>query len=172
MKKIILFTTAFLICFSVFAADKKSKVDGLKSFKVTSENLNKGIWDNECGYLKGNKSPELSWKPTKGASQYAIFMIDGGWCHMDVFTNLTKLEAGIVKDKPRGFQYIGPYPPDATHKYTVYVFALKDEPGKVQFLFNSGGNSIDLIYMALDKSKDGKTGNVISCGQLSGKYIP
>ena len=89
---------------------------------------------------------------------------------MDVFTDLTELEEGVLKDKPRGFQYVGPYPAEGTHTYTVYVFALKDEPGKVQFLFNSGGNAIDLIYMDLDKSASGNAGNVISCGKLSGKY--
>lgn len=170
MKKYFILIVATVLCLSSCTKEKKLKVDELKSFKVTSKNLHRGVWDTKCGYLKENVSPQLSWNPVDGATQYAVFMIDGGWCHMDVFTDLTELEEGIVKDMPRGFQYIGPYPSEGTHTYIVYVFALKEEPGKVKFLFNSGGNSIDLIYMALDKTIDGNAGNVISCGKLAGKY--
>lgn len=171
MKKLfICLAVAVLCCTSLSAAGKKLKVDSLKSFKVTSQNLKGGYWETKCGYTKENISPELSWKSVDGATQYAVFMIDGGWCHMDVFTDVTNLEEGILKDKPRGFQYVGPYPPDNTHKYVVYVFALKKEPGKVKFLFNSGGNAIDLIYGDLDKDADGNAGNVIACGQLKGGY--
>ena len=65
---------------------------------------------------------------------------------------------------------MGPYPPSGTHTYSVFVFALKDEPGKVKMSFDAGGNSIDMIYSSLDKDKDGNTGNVIAFSRLDGNY--
>lgn len=176
MKKIILATLSIITCFSLFAASKpkiKLSVDYLPSFKVTSKNLHKGVWEAKISNTQygENVSPELVWKPVEGATQYAVFMLDGGWLHMDAFTAETTLPEGILKDQPRGFQYVGPYPSDnVPHNYCVYVFALKKEPGKVKFFFNSGSNGIDLIYRDLDKDADGNTGNVISCGQIKGTY--
>lgn len=176
MKKAKIIYSLFLILSLNFLTGcskrQKTVFDNLTSFKVTSKNLHRGVWDTKISNTEkgSNTSPELTWKSVDNATQYAVFMIDGAWIHMDVFTDKTNLEEGIVKDKPRGFQYVGPYPPEGTHTYTVYVFALKNEPGKVKFMFNSGGNSIDLIYKDLDKDSDGNAGNVIAYGKLSGTY--
>ena len=97
-------------------------------------------------------------------------MIDGAWLHMDVFTTETSLSEGAVNGETRGNQYVGPYPPTGTHTYSIFVFALKDEMGKVTLSFDAGGNSIDAIYQGLNKDKDGNEGNVIAYGRLDGNY--
>ena len=97
-------------------------------------------------------------------------MIDGAWLHMDVFTDKTHLDAGAIKRGSRGDQYVGPYPPNGTHTYFVFVFALKDESGKVKLSFDAGGNSIDQIYTSLNVDKNGNSGNVIAVGRLDGNY--
>ena len=149
--------------------------EDLPTFDISSENLDSGIWDPRIAIasLGGeNMSPELTWEPVEGASQYVVIMIDGGWLHMDVFTTETSLAAGSVeKTKELGAQYIGPYPPaGSTHTYTVFVFALKNDMGDVSLMFNSGANSIDIIYSDLDVDADGNTGNVIAYARLDGNY--
>ena len=52
----------------------------------------------------------------------------------------------------------------------MFVFALKDEPGKVKMSFDAGGNSIDQIYGSLDKDKDGNESNVLAFARLDGNY--
>ena len=151
---------------------KKISFDDLPSFDVTSSNLNDGIWNDKITNTKygENLSPELTWNAVDGATRYVVIMIDGAWLHMDVFTTETHLDEGSVGRGQRGEQYVGPYPPNGTHTYSIFVFALKDEPGKVRFAFDAGGNSIDLIYSGLDKDKDGNEGNVIAYGRLNGNY--
>ena len=89
---------------------------------------------------------------------------------MDVFTTETSLAEGAIKRGERGNQYVGPYPPTGTHTYSVFVFALKNDMGKVLLAFDAGGNSIDRIYQELNKDKDGNEGNVIAYGRLDGHY--
>ena len=151
---------------------KKISFDDLPSFDVTSSNLNDGIWNDKITNTKygENLSPELTWDAVDEATRYVVIMIDGAWLHMDVFTTETHLDEGSVGRGQRGEQYVGPYPPNGTHTYSIFVFALKDEPGKVRFAFDAGGNSIDLIYSGLDKDKDGNEGNVIAYGRLNGNY--
>ena len=151
---------------------KKISFADLNSFNVTSSNINEGVWDDKITNTKygEDKSPELTWDAVDGASRYVVVMIDGAWLHMDVFTTETHLDEGAVGRGQRGEQYVGPYPPNGTHTYSVFVFALKDEPGKVKYSFDAGGNSIDLIYSGLDKDNDGNEGNVIAFGRLDGNY--
>ena len=151
---------------------KKISFDNIPSFNVTSSSINEGIWDDKITNTKygENMSPELTWDAVDGADRYVVIMIDGAWLHMDVFTTETHLDEGAVSRGPRGEQYVGPYPPSGTHTYSVFVFALKDEPGKVKMSFDAGGNSIDMIYSSLDKDKDGNTGNVIAFSRLDGNY--
>ncbi|MCR4748703.1 MAG: hypothetical protein K5877_02695 [Lachnospiraceae bacterium] len=151
---------------------KKISFDNIPSFNVTSSNIYEGIWDDKITNTKygENMSPELTWDAVDGADRYVVIMIDGAWLHMDVFTTETHLDEGAVSRGPRGEQYVGPYPPSGTHTYSVFVFALKDEPGKVKMSFDAGGNSIDLIYSGLNKDKDENTGNVIAFGRLNGNY--
>ena len=151
---------------------KKISFDNIPSFNVTSSNIYEGIWDDKITNTKygENMSPELTWDAVDGADRYVVIMIDGAWLHMDVFTTETHLDEGAVGRGQRGEQYVGPYPPSGTHTYSVFVFALKDEPGKVKMSFDAGGNSIDMIYSSLDKDKDGNTGNVIAFSRLDGNY--
>lgn len=147
--------------------------EDLPTFDISSENLDGGIWDPRIANLSSgeNMSPELTWEPVEGASQYVVIMIDGGWLHMDVFTTETSLAAGSVGRGERGAQYVGPYPPaGTTHTYTVFVFALKNDMGEVSLMFNNGANSVDVIYSNLDVDADGNTGNVIAYARLDGNY--
>ena len=90
----------------------------------------------------------------------------------DVSTTETSLAEGAIKGKgEKGSRYVGPYPPlGATHTYSVFVFALKNEPGKFYMGFDGGGNSINDIYKGLNTDAGGNTGNVIAYGHTSGTY--
>lgn len=144
----------------------------LKSFKVTSEDLNDYVWDDVItNTLYGkNKSPDLKWEAVEGATQYIVLMLDSDWLHMDVFTTETSISAGSIKSSKKGSRYVGPYPPVGTHTYSVFVFALKDEPKSLPYTFNSGGNYLAEIFPAFDTDKSGNMGNVIAYGRLDGNY--
>lgn len=151
---------------------KKTLFENISRFEVTSNSINEYVWDPVITYTKygENKSPELTWEAVDGATSYAVFMLDGAWLHMDVLTTETSLSEGCIENNGRWDQYVGPYPPDGTHTYSIFVFALKEESSKVTMAFNAGGNSIDGIYMKLDKNQNGETGNVIAYGRLDGNY--
>lgn len=147
--------------------------DGIPTFEVTSSNLNDCVWDSKISNTSygENISPELTWSPVDGATNYVVIMIDSNWLHMDVFTTETSLAEGAVGRGDRGAQYVGPYPPNGTtHTYSVFVFALKDEMGKVPFAFDNGGNSIFKIFDALDIDANGNEGNVLAYGRLDGNF--
>ena len=150
----------------------KTIFESVPTFEVTSNDVHNGAWDDKVTNTKygENLSPDLSWEKVEGASQYVVVMIDGVWLHMDVFTTETSLAEGAIKRGERGNQYVGPYPPTGTHTYSVFVFALKNDMGKVLLAFDAGGNSIDRIYQELNKDKDGNEGNVIAYGRLDGHY--
>jgi phosphatidylethanolamine-binding protein (PEBP) family uncharacterized protein len=98
-------------------------------------------------------------------------MIDGSWLHMDVFTTETSLAEGAYGAGSKGEQYVGPYPPKGNpHTYTVFVFALAEEPEDITLLFDSSGNMISNIYDDLDTGASGSTGNVIAYGRLDGNF--
>ena len=146
---------------------------GLPEFEVTSSCLNNGIWDTKITNTDAgeNISPDLTWEPVDGASQYVVIMIDGSWLHMDVFTTETSLAEGAYGTGSKGEQYVGPYPPKGNpHTYTVFVFALAEEPEDITLLFNSSGNMISNIYDDLDTGASGSTGNVIAYGRLDGNF--
>jgi len=145
---------------------------GLPSFTVTSNDVKDGHWDPKITNTKygENLSPDLSWDKVEGAKSYVLFMIDGDWLHMDVFTTDTSLEEGAIKRAGRGARYVGPYPPWGTHTYSVFVFALKEDMGKVSYSFDAGGNDINKMYAELDIDPNGNSGNVIAYGRLDGNY--
>ncbi|MCR5847983.1 MAG: hypothetical protein K6G75_07670 [Lachnospiraceae bacterium] len=146
--------------------------EDIPTFKVTSECLKAGVWDDKITNTSyGDKlSPDLSWDEVEGAAKYAVIMIDSGWLHMDVLTEDTSLAEGAYSRGERWEQYVGPYPPAGTHTYSVFVFALKNEPGDFYLGFDNGANDINKIYQGLDTDIDGNTGNVISFGRLDGNY--
>ena len=148
--------------------------EDVTTFNVTSKCVKNGKWmDKISNTSRGeNISPDLSWEAVEGATQYQVIMIDGNWLHMDVFTSATSLAEGEIAGKgAKGSRYVGPYPPlGTTHTYSVFVFALKDEPGKFYMGFDGGGNSINDIYKGLNTDVNGNTGNVIAYGRLDGNY--
>ena len=147
--------------------------DGVPAFEVTSANLNDCVWDpmiSNTNYGE-NISPELTWSSVDGATNYVVIMIDGSWLHMDVFTTETSLAEGTVGRGDRGDQFVGPYPPKGTtHTYSVFVFALKDEMGKLPIAFDNSGNSIIKIFESLDVDVNGNSGNVLAYGRLDGNF--
>ena len=147
--------------------------EDVATFEVTSKCVRNGRWmDKISNTSRGeNISPDLSWSAVDGATQYQVIMIDGNWLHMDVSTTGTSLAEGEFGKGEKGARYVGPYPPlGTTHTYSVFVFALKNEPGNFYMGFDGGGNSINDIYKGLNTDVDGNTGNVISYGRLDGNY--
>lgn len=147
--------------------------EDLPVINVNSSDVKNGVWDTKIANSGGgqNISPDLQWDNVEGASQYVVIMIDGSWLHMDVFTEETSLAEGSYGRGSKGEQYVGPYPPKGTtHTYSVFVFALKDEPGKTPFLFDNGGNNLNDIFSGLDSDKAGNTGNVLAYGRLDGNF--
>ncbi|MCR4775904.1 MAG: hypothetical protein K5869_05960 [Saccharofermentans sp.] len=144
----------------------------LTRFDVTSSLVKRGAWDKKISTDGGNTSPDLKWDKIDGASRYVVIMIDGNWLHMDVFTTDTSLAEGAYKRRGgEGAEFVGPYPPrGSTHTYSVFVFALKNEPGKNVLFFDCGGNNINEIFKGLDTDSSGSQGNVIAYGRLDGNY--
>ena len=147
--------------------------EDIPTFNVSSTSLNNGIWDPKISNTEHgeNISPELTWDAVDGATQYVVVMIDDSWLHMDVFTTETSLAEGAFARGSRGAEYVGPYPPKgSTHTYSVFVFALKNEPGKTTLLFDAGSNSVNKIYEGLNTDVDGNSGNVLAYGRLDGNF--
>ena len=145
----------------------------LPEFEVSSSCLNNGIWDTKITNTDSgdNISPDITWEPVDGATQYVVIMLDGSWLHMDVFTTETSLAEGAYTTGSKGEQYVGPYPPKGNpHTYTVFVFALAGEPEDITLLFNSSGNTISNVFTDLDTDASGNTGNVIAYGRLDGNF--
>ena len=152
---------------------KEISFEGLPAINVSSSSLVNGIWDTKISNTGSgeNISPDLTWDAVDGATQYVVIMIDSAWLHMDVFTTETFLAEGAIGRGSRGEQYVGPYPPTGTtHTYSVFVFALKGEPGKVPLAFDNGGNSIFKIFDGLDVDAAGDSGNVLAYGRLDGNF--
>lgn len=130
---------------------------------VTSTDLVDGVWNSDITSSNGtNRTPELSWNPIEGASEYAVFMIDttaNYWMHWRA-TGITEthLDAGSNVG-----EYIGPYPPSGTHNYVVAVFALSAPAQSLPGNFDSAnGSGMEFIEEGL--------GNVIRVGEISGTY--
>ena len=176
----VLLIAAFLVGCGTASIQRKSdnyiesiSFDNLSSFKVSSKCVSNGKWKDKISNTNSgeNLSPDLSWDAVDGATQYAVIMIDGAWVHMDVLTSSTSLAEGEIERGKKWNQYVGPYPPaGSTHTYSVFVFALKNEPGNFYLGFDGGGNNINKIYDGLNVDVDGNSGNVISYGRLDGNY--
>ena len=152
---------------------KDEFVSEYAAFKVTSPNLNGGKWDDKIGERAEAKgvSPALSWDPVEGASCYAIYMVDLDthyflhWVQGDI-TETSLAEGGAAPGK-----YIGPYPePGSTHRYNIYVIALKNPVERVKGGSNSINPKFPEFIKALDTDASGNTGNIISVGRVCGTY--
>lgn len=148
-------------------------VSAYPAFSVTSQSLHDGKWDEiTANTVDGkNASPELSWEPVEGAATYVIYMIDMDtayfihWKSSDI--TVTSLPEGWAPSS----DYVGPYPPPgSTHKYTVYVFALKNPVERVKGGVNSISPKVQEFMDALDTDAAGNTGNIIAVGRVSGDY--
>lgn len=150
--------------------DSKNQFDlnTLAGFDITSEDLHDGVWDTVITNTKNgsNRSPQLSWKPVDGASDYVVYMVDttaNNWIHWkSVTSGKTDLPAGWASEK----EYVGPYPPSGKHDYVIYVFALKESAGKIEGKFDSSCPK----FFELIKSLDNEGGNIVAYGTLNGTY--
>ena len=140
----------------------------LKTFDLASSDLHEGVWDSVITNTSNgsNRSPQLSWAPVEGASDYVVYMIDTtatNWVHWRSVTGgVTDLPAGWAKEK----EYVGPYPPEGTHDYVIYVFALKEPANKVRGALNSSSPE----FFKLIKSLDNDGGNILAYGTIKGTY--
>ena len=142
------------------------------TFQVTSKDLQDGVWNSiitntETG---SNVSPQLSWETVPDAACYVIYMTDitaGNWIHWKSNSiTATTLEQGWAPER----EYIGPYPPGGTHTYDIYVVAIKEPVESAIGAFNSDNPRFKQCVLKLDTTADGKTGNIISYGHISGTY--
>ena|GEM_PF-601983 len=145
--------------------------NNLLGIDITSSTLREdGKWLSIITNTQGNKSPQLSWTPVENAACYVILMLDtsaGNWLHWIVKDRKeTELELGA---KPKNSQYVGPYPPSGTHNYEISVYALSASPDSYIGTFNDANTVIDLVIKSIDTS-NGKRGNIIAKGTISGTY--
>lgn len=142
------------------------------TFQVTSEDLQDGVWNSVITNTENgsNVSPQLSWDAVPEAACYVIYMTDitaGNWIHWKSNSiTTTTLEQGWAPEK----EYIGPYPPGGTHTYDIYVVAIKEPVESAIGAFNSDNPRFKQCMLKLDETADGKTGNIISYGHISGTY--
>lgn len=168
-----------LLCVCCFCGCGKSVEELAPEIAITSSSLVNGAWDVQITKVDGgeNLSPQLAWDAVEDASCYAVYMLDlnaANWMHMKYLTEKTSLTFGEVPDYLMTEDYTGykgPYPPSGSHEYVVYVVALKeadvDLPGKMDM---NGTDDIKDMMSILDVTKEGKSGNVIAYGELSGTY--
>ncbi len=158
----------FLLCVLLLTgcAREEQIVDD-QNIVITSADLKDGEWNEVITNTAfgENKSPQLSWNAVDGAGCYAIIMIDpdgNNWLHW--------IEINIRQnDIPTGYssndKYIGPYPPAGTHRYIVYVYALKEPRNVTSARLDRGSNDIDLI---MDELMEGE--NCLGYGIIEGTY--
>ena len=164
---VLLISTAFTGC-----SRERMIAAEVSQMKVSSDNLQNGIWDTKITDTKNgsNVSPELKWEKVEGAEEYAIYMVDPtahNWLHWKACgIKATELAEGAVIDDS---QYVGPYPPSGTHTYTVYVYALKAQADSFEGRFDSANKDISVLRSSLDIS-GGQAGNIIAEGSISGTY--
>ena len=155
----------------------EDRMTELPRFTVTSESLHDGVWDDVISHTdKGqNRSPQLSWETVAGASAYGILMLDEtaqNWMHWKA---ASVTETTLPEGWAYGSDYIGPYPPAGDpHTYTIYVVALKVPKDGMTGSFNAPNDdpehSLKRMLSSLDVDSNGRTGNAIALGSLSGTF--
>lgn len=187
LASIILIAVGFVGSFAVAVEQYKFDFNKSDTFQVYSDDIADGIWNNDISNQADgqNLSPELHWEAVQGANIYYVYMIDetaDNWLHWEIdgipYTDISK---GLCDDEYKTVmnvddyevkgQYIGPYPPYGTHTYTVYVFALKNEPFGVDATnFDGSGNDIAQIAEELNSSPYTDYNNLIGYGKISASY--
>ena len=179
MRRIFKTTLTVIVMLALVACGKKEEVSNenniatmYDSFELTSASLNHGKWDDEISNTdKGkNLSPELKWEPVAGAKCYAIYMVD-----IDMQYYIHWKAASVTETSlPAGWatkDYVGPYPPEGgKHTYDIYVFALKNDVERLKGGVDGANPKFPSFIEDLDTDIDGNTGNVISCGYLTGTF--
>ena len=148
-------------------------ISSYPAFTVTSQNLHDGKWDEVIANTKDgeNASPELSWEPVEGATNYAIYMIDLDTAYFIHWRSGDIKETSLPQGWASSSDYVGPYPPPgSTHQYIVYVFALKNPVERVKGGVNSIAPRVPEFMEALNTDADGNTGNIIAVGRVIGDY--
>lgn len=152
---------------------EESLVSKYPSFKVTSENLNNGVWDDCISNTKKgeNVSPQLSWEPVEGAEMYFVYMVDTSmqdWIHWksDYITE-TSIPKGFASEN----EYIGPYPPEGgEHTYEIYVLAIKKPLERIKGSLNGQNMKFAKFIDDADTDAEGNSGNVVGGAHLSGTF--
>ncbi len=139
------------------------------SIQIYSADLEEdGNWSIKCTQFEtgGNVSPQLSWEPVEGATQYAVFM----FCPS--LANVMHMRAMGIEDVeiPTGYaeEYKGMLHKKGSKFFDVYVYALKDAPDTVPGDFGEINTYISSIEIELDTS-GGQRGNILAKGVLRGK---
>ena len=142
-------------------------------FAVTSENLHDGVWDQVISNTDNgqNVSPQLSWEPVAGASEYVIYMSDTNMQDFIHWKSNHVTETTLPQGWASETDYIGPYPPSGgTHTYEIYVIALKEGVERAKGGVNSANPKFQQNVQSLDDTTDGKGGNILAVGHLAGTY--
>ncbi|MBP7187138.1 MAG: hypothetical protein KBA55_10325 [Ruminococcus sp.] len=65
---------------AVSANVNEPDLSAISVFELASDDLHDGVWDSDITntFNGSDRSPQLSWKPVDGASDYVIYMIDTG----------------------------------------------------------------------------------------------
>ena len=152
-------------------------LEGYKKFELTSTDLENGVWADIISNARGNNSsPELSWEPVEGASEYVVYMVDMNTPEVIVCGVLHWKAGGItVTELPEGWapssDYVGPNPGSGvTHIYEVYVVALKEPVEKLKGGVRAPNPKFKDFIQGLDTDSEGNTRNILAYGKISGTF--
>ena len=146
-------------------------VSAYPAFLVTSQSLHDGKWDEVTAFEDKNASPELTWEPVEGATTYVIYMIDMDTAYVIHWKSSDITETSLPEGWAPSTEYAGPRPQSGiTHRYNVYVFALKNPVERAKGAARSTSPKVKEFMDALDTDINGNTGNIIAVGRVSGKY--
>ena len=167
------------------------KLSSIPTFKVSSTSITgTEMWIDTISNTSvgNNDTPQLSWAPVDGAEEYLIYMFDETsnmfvhWKAIDV--HQTSLPQGWGADVQTS-EYIGPYPPSGTHRYVIYIFAMKERPfdentlaagaNRMIYFPGSVGKPLEVDFdkfiSQIDRiSADEPTGNILAYGKIEGSY--
>ena len=147
-------------------------LDSLPAFAVTSENLHDGVWDSIITNTQNgeNRSPQLAWEPVSGAAGYVVMMADttaDNWLH---WKSNGVTETALPEGWASSAEYVGPYPPNGTHSYEIFVFAVKEIPAELAGRFDDANSDASPVLESVNRSADGTAGNILALGRLAGTY--
>ena len=152
-------------------------MEDVKMIQVASDDLHGGKWDDSISNTDAgeNVSPELDWDAVEGAGEYAVYMIDeydtDYWLHWRAGgIKEPGLAHGAVMPPGVHSEYVGPYPPEGNHIYVIYIFALRGPAASYPGNFDAESVSVDVVREGLDRAADGRGGNILAEGKITGTY--